>query len=348
MILPKNAHYATFKNFRDLIMPIDKFSNFLFVADVPIFDNVIEDKRLNILSPVKFIFPKDDNGKSVNLIPFDKWVLNVLLSAQHAGNEYISYFKLYQLLGGKGKSINRADSLKIAIDNALWKLRCTDVTIDLSDIAYAKKKYSQKLNLQFNSKDKDRTKIIWRGVLLPHEVITASVNGKIAEGVIHFLGNSIIFDVADFKDQITRADIALLSDVPIRATQNTISLAGYLLERTLKIKGSNDENKKHVTRLNHSISLQTVFNECGIPSETKKQRWDAKQNVKKILDFFKEQGFIDNYNFSQNPDGSFSIEIFFQNKNFCCTTKFFIFSLIQLFFLPEFFLKAQMLTYRIK
>jgi hypothetical protein len=86
---------------------------------------------------------------------------------------------------------------------------------------------------------------------------------------------------------------------------------GCDLNSTLKIKGSNDENKKHITRLNHSISFNTIFRECGIPAETKDQRQTIRRNVSKILDFFKEQGFIKNYVISPNPDGNFSIEIFF-------------------------------------
>lgn len=302
---------SIFKKFDSVTVTIDKLSNFLFAANVPTFDNIIEDKRLNILSPVKIIFPKDNTGQNINLNPFDKWVLNILLSAQNAGNEYISYFKLYQLLGGKGKSINRADDLKIAIDKALWKLRCTDLTIDLTNIAYAKKKYSQKLNITYNAKDTDRKKIVWRGVLLPHEVITASVNGKISDGVIHLLDNSIVLDVADFKNQIARADLILLSAVPIRSTENTITLTGYLIERILKIKGSNDENKKHVTRLKHSISFNTIFKECGLKSDDKRQRYEIRKNAEKILDFFKEQNFISDHEFIKTVDGDFSIEIIF-------------------------------------
>ena len=49
-----------FKNFDSLIVPIDKLSNYLFAADVKNIDNIIEDKRLKILSPVKIIFPKDE------------------------------------------------------------------------------------------------------------------------------------------------------------------------------------------------------------------------------------------------------------------------------------------------
>lgn len=302
---------SKFKNFNDLIFPIDKFSNFLFAANVPTFDNLIEDKHLNIKSPVKIIFPKDNFGNIVNLTPTDKLILIVLISAQLAGNEYISYAQLFHLLGG-GENYKNAKKIQNIIDNALWKFRCTDVTIDLTDISYARKKYSAKLKIPYNAKDKDRQKIVWRGVLLPNEVITASVNGIVTDGVIHFLGKSIIFDIADLKDQIARADLKLISSISIRTTETTLTLTGYLLERILKIKGSNDESQKHVTRLNNSISFNTIFKECGISAETRKQCWDARQNALKILDSFKAQNFISDYELIKTTDGDFSIEISFQ------------------------------------
>lgn len=298
-----------FKNFDHLVVPIDKLSNYLFSADVDNITNIIEDKRLNINSPVKLIIPTDENGKKATISPFEKLVLNVLLSAQDAGNEYISYFKLYRLLGGGEMLFKNATKMHKAIDKALWKLRCTDLTIAMTDIVGKRKKYAAKCNAPYNN-PQDKKDITFRGVLLPNEVVTVNINGKPSESVIHFLGKSVVLRVADLKDQIARASLTLLS-IPIRTTENTLTLTGYLLERILKIKGSNDENKKHVTRLDSSISFNTLFRECGIPSDTKKQRWDARNNVSKILDFFKEQGFIDNYAISKNLDGDFSIKIVF-------------------------------------
>lgn len=298
-----------FKNFDTLIAPIDKLSNYLFAANVDNITNIVEDKRLNINSPVKLIIPTDENGKKATITPFEKLLLNVLISAQDASNDYISYFKLYRLLGGGEMLFKNATRMYKAIDKALWKLRCTDLTITMTDIVSARKKYAAKCNASYNN-HQDKKEITFRGVLLPNEVVTVKINGKPSESVIHFLGKSVILRVADLKDQIARADLTLLS-IPIRTTENTLNLTGYLLERILKIKGSNDENKKHITRLDNSISFNTLFRECDIPSDTKKQRWDVRNNVKKILDFFKEQHFILDYELIQTPDGDFSIKIFF-------------------------------------
>lgn len=83
------------------------------------------------------------------------------------------------------------------------------------------------------------------------------------------------------------------------------------MERILKIKGSNDEHQKHITRLDNAISFYTIFKECGIEADTKKQRLDTRRNVAKILNFFKEQNFISDYEFVKNLDGNFSVRIFF-------------------------------------
>lgn len=297
-----------FKNFDSLIVPIDKLSNYLFAADVKNIDNIIEDKRLKILSPVKIIFPKDENGNNIILTPFEKLILNVLLSAQEVGNEFISYSKLFHLLGGGDKLFGNANKMNEVIDKALWKLRCTDLTVNLTDIVSKRKKYANKLNAPFN--DTDKKIIEWRGVLFPNEVVSTRINGKNSKSVIHFLGKSIILRIADLKDQVARADLNLLA-VPIRTTENTLTLIGYLLERILKIKGSNDENRKHVTKLSNAISFDTLFRQCGISAEDKRQRYKIRQTVTEILAFFKEQKFISDYSLDKSTDGDFSIKISF-------------------------------------
>lgn len=304
-----NIPNAIFKNFGSLMIPIDKLSNYLFAANVQKLETIIEDKRLKIKSPVKVLLPTDENGNKANLTPFEKLILNVLLSAQDAGNEYISFSKLYHLLGGGHMLFKNANKIYKAIEKALWKLRCTDLTVDLTEIVSKRKKYAAKCNVPYND-DNSKKNVIWRSCLLPNEVITLKINGKPSESVIHFLGKSVILRIAELKDQIARADLTLLA-VPIRTTENTLTLTGYLLERILKIKGSNDEHQKHITRLDNAISFDTLLKECGIEADTKKQRWNIRQNVAKILDFFKEQNFISDYEFFKNPDGNISFRIFF-------------------------------------
>lgn len=297
-----------FKNSNTLIVPIDKLSNYLFAADITAIESIVEDKRLDIISPVRVIFPSDENGVA-NLTPFDKMILNVLLSVQDAGNEYISYFKLYRLLGGGKMLFNNANKMCKALDRTLWKLRCTDLTVTMTDIVSKRKKYAQKLNVPYND-EKNKKEVTIRGVVLPNEVMTTSINGKITDSTIHFLGESVIFRVADLKDQFARTDLNLLS-VPIKTTQNTITLTAYLLERILKIKGSNAESKKHVTKLAKAISFDTLFRQCGLPADTRDQRQTVRRNTEKILDHFKEQNFIADYLISPSDNGDFSIEIAF-------------------------------------
>lgn len=303
-----DTHQTIFKNFDSLVVPIDKLSNYLFAADVKNIDNIIEDKRLKILSPVKIIFPKDENGNNIILTPFEKLILNVLLSAQEVGNEFISYSKLFHLLGGGDKLFGNANKMNEVIDKALWKLRCTDLTVNLTDIVSKRKKYANKLNAPFN--DTNKRIIEWRGVLFPNEIVSTRINGKNSKSVIHFLGKSIILRIADLKDQVARADLNLLA-VPIRTTENTLTLIGYLLERILKIKGSNDESRTHVTKLSNIISFETLFRQCGISAEDKRQRYKIRQTVTEILTFFKEQKFIADYSLDKSTDGDFSIKISF-------------------------------------
>lgn len=297
---------TNFIPFKELIIPIDKLSNCIFRADLKNFGAIVEDKKSKIQSPVKMILPKGDDGKPINLTPFEKTILIFLISAQADGNKHISYRKLFNLLGGS-TNLSHAKNFKAAIDTALWKLRCTDLTIDLSEIVAARKKYANKLNVPYNPKDGNIAKVVWRGVLFPNEVITATINGGKSESVIRFIDDSIILRVADFKDQIIRADLNLF-DCDIRITVQTVTLIGYLFERILKIKGS--LCKDHVTKLENSISFETLTFQCGVPSSKKDQRQTLLRNVKKILDSFQANNLFKNYDVLKTSDG-LSIKIFF-------------------------------------
>lgn len=124
----KNKISVTFKTFDSIIIPIDKLSTVLFEAESEALDAIIEDKKNNIESPVRILYPRDEDGKQIILTPFEKHVLTVLISAQYVGNEYISYSKLFHLLGG-GTDFSRATELKKSLDTALYKLRCIDLTM---------------------------------------------------------------------------------------------------------------------------------------------------------------------------------------------------------------------------
>jgi hypothetical protein len=176
----------------------------------------------------------------------------------------------------------------------------------MSTIIGKRKKYAAKLNLPQNYKGS----VTFQGSLLPNEIITAKVNSNITNGVVHFLDSSILFDIADLKDQIARCDIKLL-DVPIRNTEQTVTLKFYLLERILKIKGSNNENRKNVIKLHNTILLDTLYTNCGLSDDGKNRKSEYRQNISQILSYFKKFDFISEYEFVKDGDKFFGIKIFY-------------------------------------
>lgn len=286
-----------------IISPTDKLSCLLFNAEISDFEAVIENHRAGIKSPVEITY----GNEGENLAPFEGAILFAAISEQAAGNAVTTLGRIFHILGG-GRDLRDAPKLKNAIAEALRKLRHTDIRVDITALAQKYKGYAKNAaDLGFNP----NKSLIIEGALLPSKTITAEVNGKITEGVIQFLGDSPLLTIAKTKKQFTEFSPSLLA-APVRCTEQTIAIKGYLLARILKIKGSHAENrKKRVRKLNKAILFDTLFSQCGLDVDSKWKRQDYRKTTAQILDHFITEKFIKSYQFTKQ-DGKFhSIEIDF-------------------------------------
>jgi hypothetical protein len=216
------------------------------------------------------------------------------LSEQNVGNSCVSYNRIFHSLGG-GQKLSDAPNVKTAIINSLRKLRLTNLHADLTALTFHSKSYKKSLE----------------DSLLPTKTITASINGKISDGVIYFHDISILLTVAEMKKQLIHCSPILL-DVPnLRCTIQTITLKGYLLERILKIKGSLDSNHKRVQKLNNIILFDSIFSKCDLTDASKWQRQDFRKAISSILDHFITHNLIKSYEFTKKNGKFYSILITF-------------------------------------
>ena len=298
-----------FQNSDLSIAIIDKLSNIVFDAEKHNFCAVIENRKLDIESPVKLIFAKDKNGADIPLKPFDNAVFGAAVSEYNAGNEITTYGRIFHILGG-GRDLRDAPSVQAAIADSLRKLRQTQITVDLTALVKNRKykKYASKLELNQQYKGK----IIIEGALLPTFSLSSVINGHlIEEGAIQFLDKSPLVKIAEMKGQITTIPQDLLDIPKLRCTVKTITLKTYLAERIVKSKGSNDKSRKHVCRLNKIILFDTIFSQLEIDDGEKWKKQDCRQNIKKILDHFVYKNFIKSYQFTIKNGKFYSIEFDF-------------------------------------
>ena len=296
------------KKLETLLIPIDKLTDVIFDIDKFDVEEIIENRKLGIITPIQMTLPRDEHGKIIPLTPFDKLIFWIALSEQNAENSYVSHTRIFHSLGG-GENFNNASIVKAAIIDSLRRLRTTNLKVDLTAITsqfkYYKKNLEDLLGVELNG-----NKVILEDSLLPTKTVTASISGKIVDGVIYFHDFSILLTVAEMKQQLIHCSPDLLA-VPIRCTIQTLSLKAFLLERILKIKGSLASNRKHVQKLNNVILFDSIFSKCGLADATKWQKQDFRKSISIILDHFISHDLIKSYEFTKKNGKFYSIKIIF-------------------------------------
>lgn len=300
------------KKLETLLIPIDKLSDVLFDLEKQDAEEIIENRKLGITTPIIVTRPKDSNGNDIPTNPFDKLVFWIALSEQKAGNSCVSHTRIFHSLGG-GENFAHASNVKTAIIESLRKLRLTNLHADLTALISQFKSYKKALEELLGTDIGDK-QVILEDSLLPTKTVTATINGKISDGVIYFHDFSILLNIAEMKKQIAYCDPSLL-DVPnLRCTVQTLSFKGYLLERILKIKRSLASNRKRVQKLNNIILFDSIFSKCGLTDATKWQKQDFRKSISIILDHFASLDLIKSYEFYKKNGKFYSIKILFNEK----------------------------------
>lgn len=294
------------KKISELIMPLDKLSGVIVGIDSDDIEGIIEHRKAKVESAVTLTLPKDKNGNNIPINQLDKLILFVCLAEKAAGNEVTTYSRIFHAISG-GRDLVDAPKIKQFIVESIRKLRITNLKVDLTDLVNQYPKYAQSLGQKKNRNGR----IIIEGALLPSENVTIEINGKTTDGAIKFLGTPILWRIAKMKNQLTRCEQDLLA-VPIRPTEQTLSLKGYLLERIFKIKGSNaPKRNKRVRKLKNIILFETIFRKCAIDITDTRRTTEYRKDISKILDHFVNRKFITSYNFIKKNGKFYSIEIFF-------------------------------------
>lgn len=296
------------KKLEALLIPIDKLTDVIFDIDKYDVEEIIENRKLGIVTPIQITLPRDENGKIIPLSPFDKLIFWIALSEQNAENSCVSHTRIFHSLGG-GKNFNNASIVKAAIIDSLRRLRTINLKVDLTALTSQFKTYKKNLEDLLGVELNGNT-VILEDSLLPTKTVTASISGKIVDGVIYFHDFSILLTVAEMKQQLVHCSPDLLT-APIRCTVQTLSLKAFLLERILKIKGSHNSKYKRVQPLNNSILFDSIFSKCGLADASKWQKQDFRKSISIILNHFVSHDLIKSYEFTKKKGKFYSIKIVF-------------------------------------
>ena len=205
------------------------------------------------------------------LTPFDKRVFIAVNALINNGSDSVTASEIHRAMGNTG-SPSSAQIEKIC--DSLTKMNVGQVFLDNSQEAAQYKNYPL---FQYS------------GPIMPHERISAYINGQLCDTVFHFFRESPIMTFAKGRKQITTIPIKLL-DSPISKTDSNLMIDDYLLEEIAHMKNNKTFSRK--------MLYSTIYQACKIKTSKQKQR--APEKIETYLKHYQKCGHIKGYQLSKD------------------------------------------------
>ena len=214
-------------------------------------------------------------GLEERITGYDLLVCLFVDALTKAGNRAVSYGQIYRAMykGNQGG----ADDYK-KIDDALTKCGMTRFKID---------------NLQEHNAYHHYSHFEYDAPFLPFERVKEYKNGKLAEACIALYREFPLLSYAQVHNQVSTVSISLFQ-APISKTEYNIKINMALVSRLLALKNGKRMNVK-------KMLYSTIADDAAITNRKARQR--VKPATIKYMDYFKQQGFILDYEPSDDGRG---------------------------------------------
>lgn len=219
---------------------------------------------------------------------FDREVLFACISAFEQGIRVGTISTTLDSLTGGTEKYRVYKEQYAAIKQAIDKLSCTRIKVDLAPLFKAMPKYRANYT----------GKAELAGMLLPCRYLEAEINGQ-ETLTIELLGESPLMTVAKLKQQVMTYDAAPLAVADQNNTPTVITVKNWLLRRIHSIKRG----------MNSSILLKTLYAECGLADANNGKKRDVRKVVADILSSFKADGVIQDFEFEKQGNVYRAIKI---------------------------------------
>lgn len=213
------------------------------------------------------------------LSQYDRTVFNAIVSHIKAGNRFITLKMIYETLTGKTATRDsNLDDLRQSLD----KMRTTMVKLDYTE------EVGKTIEKAFTKPDSEGRYYLRDTVLHLAEAIE-NING--AEASCYFIDlTPPLLRYAEAKKQLASEPIAILN-IPVNSSKNNLAIREYLYNR---IKAM-EHNKK----LSKDIKLDSVCKAIQVGTKAQLNPTRIKDTCKRILDYWKTIGFIQDYNLNK-------------------------------------------------
>ena len=274
------THFPT-----EYVAPTDIISNKIFSGEINL--SRPENIRVNAPDARKPVYTTltldyealEEDGAirgSKQLDQYTRKVYDAIISIWKAGNTVFTVGMVYSVMTGSPEAKITPQHSRL-IEESIRKLMKAVITIDATS--------------ESTMKNYGRMRASYTGNLLTVKGITIRIKGKLIDGAYQIYAAPILYEYANAKNEIARGDISMLN-APINKNPDNIILIGYLQRRVSMAE--HNKNKETYRKIRYEAIYETIgISGSGDSIKTKKKR--IRGYVKKILDYWKQQGFILNY-----------------------------------------------------
>ncbi len=208
--------------------------------------------------------------------PFDENVLNTVCSILQAGNTKMTLYDIAKTMHGNStKKVTQKELDKI--NASMRKLAATRVYMDITNEANAR--YAFENDPVFASLKVDQS-------LLSYTGIEAKLKTGQQVYLIELDREPILYRYCKLKNELVSYDTKLLA-IPINETEDITLLKFYLIKQVQLINKGELRNR---------IKYETVFEKTGVEEgKTKQARQRNRDYIKRMFEFWKQEGFIKDF-----------------------------------------------------
>ncbi len=276
-ILPKNYVIANNKlanqMTKDLMDAVNEYGEKI---RVPLVVGKIKNKPITTFNCLSYDNEKLKITGKQTFTPYDRAVHNAVCTLYEAGNDVFNAEMVYRAMNGLTNSEYISPESIQKVTDSIDKSRSTKLIIDISDEAKARKW-------------DDAKSATMDDMLLSALKVTLNVSGEEKDGY-RFNSQPILYRYAQKTKQIISVPIQLLETKSVVKNSDTIIIfREYLIRR---IEGMKKDNKLKSNR----ILFDTIFEDCCIDTINRNQLKRYRDYITAILDLWKNETYITNYN----------------------------------------------------
>lgn len=275
------------------IIPNTKINNFLnkIVGNGNVEVNVGGNKK-EILTIINIDYENKDITLPKSFTAYDRTVLNACISLFEASNECFTVDMVYRCMNGLTDKEKPTPQQKGAITKSLDKMRKLFCHIDFTAEAKARKN--------------DTTKAELESYILNADKVTLEAGGNEVVGY-KFNAKPVLYGYAQYSKQIISIPIGLLNTKKaLSSTDEVIVIREYLIRRIETMKNTKGKSNK--------ILFDSIFQEIELDNNDNSYKTKSKRtrdSIKKILDYWKTEKYIKDYNEYKDGRSFKGIEIIY-------------------------------------